>query len=277
MYRNLNPGALGIVADLEATAQLAQTHGWPAIDLPMHEAYALATTTSAETVAEIASTHGLRYGGWGLPINWRKPYDQDALATLAAQAKLAAAVGCTRAITVVLPFSEDLPFREHYAFHLAQLRPVADILGEHGCQLGIEFIGPHTLRGDKRYGFISSLDGALALSYALGEHVGLLLDAWHWYTSGGDLADLRALSARDVVYVHVNDAPAGLTVDEQIDNVRRLPATTGVIDIAGFMGTLKTIGYDGPVTPEPFEERLRSMLTEDALREAGDSMTQIGV
>ena len=38
--------------------------------------------------------------------------------------------------------------------------------------------------------------------------------------------------------------------------MRRLPGATGVIDIAGFLQTLREIGYDGPVTPEPFEKRL---------------------
>ena len=63
---------------------------------------------------------------------------------------------------------------------------------------------------------------------------------------------LKALTPAQVVYVHVNDAPAGVPIDEQMDGVRALPGETGVIDIAGFLKALQGIGYDGPVTPEPF-------------------------
>ena len=102
----------------------------------------------------------------------------------------------------------------------------------------------------------------LALGREIGPNVGLLLDCWHWYTSHGTLDDLKRLTAEQVVYVHVNDAPAGIPVDEQQDMVRALPGETGVIDIVGFLQTLRAIGYDGPVTPEPFKKELN----ESALR-----------
>ena len=41
--------------------------------------------------------------------------------------------------------------------------------------------------------------------------------------SGGTLDEVRALRAEQVVYVHVNDAPPGVPLDDQIDNVRALP------------------------------------------------------
>jgi sugar phosphate isomerase/epimerase len=36
---------------------------------------------------------------------------------------------------------------------------------------------------------------------------GLLLDCWHWYTSGATLDDLAQVRGAQVIYVHVNDAP----------------------------------------------------------------------
>ena len=86
----------------------------------------------------------------------------------------------------------------------------------------------------------------------IGPNVGLLLDCWHWHTSGGTTDDLREVPERKIVYVHVNDAPSGVPLDQHIDNQRALPGATGVIDIRGFLMTLEQIGYDGPVTPEPF-------------------------
>jgi len=79
-----------------------------------------------------------------------------------------------------------------------------------------------------------------------------VLDCWHWHTSGGTTDDLRELTPEQVVYVHVNDAPPGIQLDEHLDDKRALPGATGVIDIRGFLMTLEQIAYDGPVTPEPF-------------------------
>ena len=79
------------------------------------------------------------------------------------------------------------------------------------------------------------------------------------YTSGGSVEDLDQISAEDIVTVHVNDAPEGLALEEQVDNDRRLPMETGVIDLPGFMGKLSAMGYDGPVTPEPFSKRINAI------------------
>ena len=106
-------------------------------------------------------------------------------------------------------------------------------------------------------------------------NVGLLIDCWHWYTSHGTLDELKALDGDQVVYVHVNDAPPGIPVDEQIDNQRCLPGETGVIDIVGFLRTMKDIGYDGPVTPEPFDKRLKEMTVTDALKEVARTLNHV--
>jgi sugar phosphate isomerase/epimerase len=272
MYTNLSPGAIGIRADLKTTLELARATGWQGIDLPAAETLQLAQASSAAEVVAIVTAAGLKLGGWGLTVDWRKPYDASALETLEAQAALAQQLGATRVTTWLLPFSDERPFRENFAFHVQQLGPIARVLAEHGCRLGLEFIGPRTMREKPRYGFIYSLEGMLCLADAIGPNAGLLLDCWHWYTSLGTPADIRAMRADDVVYVHVNDAPEGVAVEQQLDQVRRLPASTGVIDIAGFLAALRDIGYDGPLTPEPFEPRLAQQPPEQSAREAHASM-----
>ena len=275
MFRNLSPGAIGIRTDLAGAIDLAQRHGWQGLDLPVGDAVRLATERTPEDVAALFAQAGLRLGGWGLPIDWRGDYDRAALAALEQQAALAQRLGCTRVYTWLLPSSDELPFRENFDRHVARLRPIAEVLAAHGCRLGLEFIGPRTMRDGRRYGFIYTAEGMLCLAQAIGPNVGLLVDSYHWYTGLGTLADIRALRADDVVYVHVNDAPDGVAVEAQIDQVRRLPATTGVIDLAGFMGALREVGYDGPVTPEPFEQRLKELAPDDACRAAHESMLEL--
>ncbi len=275
MFANLNPGAIGIRTDLAGTIDLAKRHGWPGCDLPAGEAVRLAAAQSPDAVVGLFAQAAVLPGGWGLPINWREPYDQEALATLGEQAALAARLGCTRTYTWVLPASDVRPFHDNFAYHVAQLRPVAQVLAEYGCRLGLEFIGPRTMRTSRRYGFIYSSDAMLSLAAAVGPNVGLLLDCWHWYTALGTTADIRALRAEDVIYVHVNDAPAGIAVEDQIDQVRQLPGASGVIDIAGFLQALREIGYDGPVTPEPFDQHLATLPQDEACRITRQHMHQI--
>ncbi|MBI3910198.1 MAG: sugar phosphate isomerase/epimerase [Armatimonadetes bacterium] len=273
MFKNLVPGALGVRADFEEGLALARRHGFQGLDLPLDEAAAL----GAAAVRARYTEHGLLPGGFGLAVNWREDEAtwRVGLERLPAQARLAREVGTGRCYTWVPAASNDRPFAENFAFHVQRLRPVAAILAEAGCHLGLEFIGPATIRRAHRYEFIWTMPGMLELCAAVGDNAGLLLDGWHWYTAGHTVADLLTLRPEQVVYVHVNDAPAGVPVDQQIDSVRCLPGETGVIDIAGFLRALQQIGYDGPVTPEPFSQQLRSMTPDEAVQVTAASMDRI--
>ena len=179
-------------------------------------------------------------------------------------------------MTWIMPCSNDRPFEENLAFHIARFRPIAKILADHGCSIGLEFIGPKTIRESQKYPFIHTMDGMLEMCAQIGPNAGLLLDCWHWHTSGGTVDDLHRLTAKEVVYVHVNDAPRGVAMDDYVDSVRGLPGETGVIDIAGFLGALRDMGYDGPITPEPFKKELAELPSDaERLTVVGDSMRKI--
>jgi len=62
---------------------------------------------------------------------------------------------------------------------------------------------------------------------------------------------------------------------EGIDVVRALPGETGGIDLAGFRGALRTIGYDGPVVPEPFVKELADLAPDEAVRRVGDALAKV--
>jgi sugar phosphate isomerase/epimerase len=87
--------------------------------------------------------------------------------------------------------------------------------------------------------------------------------------------ELLQLSNKDVIHVHVNDAPSGIPVDKQIDNRRKMPVTTGVIDMRGFINALVKIGYDGPVECEPFDTELRRMEDNAALQKTIESLNRL--
>ena len=115
----------------------------------------------------------------------------------------------------------------------------------------------------------------LKLCEAIGPKAGLLVDAYHWHTSGGTVDDIKALSNDQIVHVHVNDALEGIAVDELPDGKRRLPGATGVIDIKGFMNALKGCAYDGPVTAEPFDEELKALPDDEKLAKTAESVLAI--
>lgn len=275
MFRALSPNTIGVKAELAAAIELAARHGWQGVELSAGEAAQMAAERSADEVAALFARAGLRPSAWGLSIDWRRENDQARLDRLGGHAALARRLGCPRAYTWLPPISDELPFRENFAFHVAHLRPLAQVLAEHGCRLGLEFIGPRTVREPHRYGFIYSLEGMLCLAQAIGPNVGLLLDSYHWYTSLGTPGDIRALRAEDVVHVHINDAPAAVPIEAQLDLVRRLPGATGVIDLIGFLTALREIGYDGPVTPEPFDQHLETLTPDEATRITHDHLLAV--
>lgn len=279
MYSALSPGAIGVrVASLQEALVAAKQGGFEGVEFSASEVADLIDAHGAAHVRAKFEQAGLLPAGWGLPLDWRGTEEKwrDGLAALERQAQAAAAIGGTRCSTWILPSSNDRDFEENWRFHIERLAPAAEALAAHGCRLGLEFIGPKTLRDSARFPFVYRMQHMLELGATMGTNVGLLLDCWHWYTSGGTIDDLRALRPEQVVYVHVNDAPAGIPVDEQVDNVRALPGETGVIDIAGFLQTLQAIGYDGPVVPEPFKQELKTLPSDEArLTTVGAAMKTI--
>ena len=266
MYKNLNASAIGIHdVTLADTVRLAATTGFAGVDFSIEEAAQIAEVGGLDHLKEIFVNAGVRPGQWGLPVAWRddERWEQD-LARLPRLAALGKALGCTRTATWCPPASDDMPFEQNLRWHADRFRPIAEVLKAHDCSLGIEFIGPATLRAGKRYPFIYTLEGMMELAALIETgNVGLLLDAWHLYTSGGSVEDLDRISSADIVTVHVNDAPAGVPLDAQVDNVRCLPLETGVIDLPAFMAKLAALGYEGPVTTEPFNQALNELAARD--------------
>ena len=269
MFTSLSPGAIGVKATLSEGLTLAGAAGFQGLDVNIREVARCVREKGADHVTGLFCDAGLKIGAWGLPVSWNGPledYERD-LRALPGMAAAAASVGAFRVSQWIAPASDERPFREQFRWCLGRLRPICNVLKDHGCSLGLEFIGPRTLRLGRRYGFIYSIAGMLGFCEALGTgNTGLLLDCWHWYTSLGTLADIRGLAPHDVIHVHVNDAPAGVDVEEQIDHVRALPSETGVIDLAGFLSALNEIGYAGPVTPEPFSGTVRELPAGEAVR-----------
>jgi sugar phosphate isomerase/epimerase len=278
MYPNLGVGAIGHKASVADSIDFASRYGFAGIDFSISELQEIAAKHGVEYARDQFAAKGVLPGVMGFPVEFRRDEAvwRDGLAALPAQAKLAQELGCKRTATWIPPGHNERNFAENFKFHVDRLGPAAAILADHGIALGLEFIGPKTLRKSFAHRFLYTWEGMLAMATAMGTgNVGLLLDIWHLYTSHGTVDQVRELNAAEVVVVHINDAPPGVAVDEQLDQVRMLPGESGVLDIAGFLDALASIGYDGPVTVEPFSQRVRDMHIGDAVAATAHAVANI--
>jgi sugar phosphate isomerase/epimerase len=267
-------GNLGVRADLPTAVSLAHANGFESV---APDATYLGKLSDGELQAflgDLKSKH-LTWGAAGLPVDFRGddgPFREGLkkLPDFAASLKRA---GATRVGTWVRSGHESLTYMANFHQHAERLRAVAAIVGDHGLRLGLEYVGPKTSWTAARYPFIHSMAEMRDLISEIGrDNVGLVLDSWHWHTAGETEADIRALSARDVVACDLNDASPQLPVDQLRDLLRELPAATGVINLKAFLNALVAIGYDGPVRAEPFNATLRTMPAELAVATTARAM-----
>ena len=279
MFKTLNAPAIGIKdKPLAEVVALAKATGYIGIDYNIREAAALAKATSPAALKAIFDGAGVKAATFGLPVEGAQSDWNIDLAALNDMAALAARLGTTRCATWVPSWNDSRDLAENRAYHITQLRPAAAFLARHGISLGLEFLGPKTLRDGHTFGFISTMGAMLDMAAEIGPNVGLLLDAWHLHTSGGTLADLAPLTPSQIVVVHINDAPKGAAVDTLMDNARHLPLAGGGIDLEGFMRALARIGYDGPVVTEPFNAPLNALAATDpkaAAAQVSEAMSRL--
>ena len=275
-FKNLAPGHIGVNANQKQALEYAVKYGFEGIS-PSESEFANKSAVEISEWVAAMKEKGIRYGAAGLPVEFRRGDDQfqKDLAQLPKRAALLNQLGVTRVATWLMPGHNELTYLQNFKQHETRLREAAKVLKDNGIRLGLEFVGPHTSRERFRYPFACAQLDMMELVQAIGgDNVGLLLDSWHWYTSHGTVDELLRLSNKDIVHVHVNDAPAGVQVDQQIDNRRKLPATTGVIDMKGFLNALVKVGYDGPVECEPFDQDLRKMDQDAILKTTIDALNR---
>ena len=276
-FKNLSPGHLGVRANSQQTLDYAVQYGFGGIAPNEGEFENKSAGEIGQWLANMKDK-GIRYGAAGLSVEFRgndEKFRSD-FAQYPKRAALLKQLGVTRVATWILPGSNELTYLENFKRHETRLREAAKVLQDNGIRLGLEFVGPRTSRRQFRFPFACAQRDMMELVGAIGtDNVGLLVDSWHWYTSHGTVEELMQLSNKDIVHVHVNDAPADVKVDEQIDNRRGLPATTGVIDMKGFINALVRIGYDGPVEVEPFDQDLRKMEPDAAVQKTAESLGRV--
>jgi sugar phosphate isomerase/epimerase len=261
-------GSIGHVLTFPESCRLAEKFEYDAVNadrlfLKRH---------GPEEVVNLLKYHQLKPGVFAFSAAFNGCYsDSDfkqSLTGFEQDLSLCREAGFKCCVGYVQPSSNTLDYFEHFTLLHGRLKRIKPLLEAYDVRLGLEFIGPTTMRLHRKFDFIHTMDGIRSLIAAANARhcVGFKLDALHWYTSGAGLLDIEKLSPEEVVYVEINDGLKGdydrFTLPEF---QRELPGAAGIIDIAGMLGKLDAIGFDGPVVVEPWNTQLREMSPEKAV------------
>jgi len=276
MYLSLNGVPIGGNLSWPDFAKLASTTGFRGVDVRLDAAMA----DGVEKTRTLLESLRLRPSFVGLPVQFQKDDAafRQSLPKLEEAAPFAAAIGCPRMMTAIMP-SSPVPKDELRRTYLARFRECANVMARSHCRLGLEFLGPLHFRKQFPHEFIWRMPEMLAFAKECGSNVGLTLDAWHWYHAGGTTADILSAGKERIVAVHFDDSPK-LPAEEIRDNQRLLPGE-GVIDLVAFLQALKKIGYEDGLSVEVFGRGLKEKPPAESARlclEAGrDVLKKAGI
>lgn len=143
----------------------------------------------------------------------------------------------------------------------ANLRRVAEAFDETDTIVSMEFMP---------FSNIPTLRAGLEVVERAGHpNAGLMIDLWHLVRSGGTYEELAAVPLRLIKGVELNDAAAeqiGTGLEDTI--LRRRLCGEGDFDVAGFVTTLRGMGYEGPWGLEILSETYRRRPMAEAVRDA---------
>lgn len=296
MFVSLPPWAVARNVGWPEQARLAAKVGYGGIDW----AFGPARTAGVEATRALFQDLGIQPTIVNLPMQSpldgdQAPFEQQ-LTKLDDDAAFCAAVGCHRFQLVLRPTTGGPTKEERWTQVAARLAAISKVVARHDVRVGLEFLGPLVFRtrvgGRGRRGgdpsappavpvpFVWTLPETVRLAADSGPNIGVTLDAWHWYHSGGTVADVAAAPVERIVHVHVSDAKT-MPPEEVEDNMRLLPGE-GVIDLVGFFRALRQIGYAGGVAPETIGPRIPDTMAPEesariALAATRDVMKKAGI
>lgn len=266
---SLNPGIIGVKANLAETLDYAIQYGYEAISPFTQEVMADYSEENLNGILAKMKAHQISFGSSNIPVEYRLDrarFEED-FKGLKKFCQTMEKQGATLMNTWIISSHNTLTYTENMKQHADRLGECAKVMEDHGIRLGLEYLGMRTLLTMNRYPFIASMKEGKELIGNIGKsNVGFVLDSFHWYCANDTLEDIRTLSPKDIVVVDLNDARAGFTRETQMDGKRELPMATGVINLQDFMQGLVDIGYDGPLRTEPFNQALNDLENDEALK-----------
>jgi sugar phosphate isomerase/epimerase len=274
----LHTGNIGVKANLRQQFEYAVRYGFEAYDPNINELAALSDSDLKRLLDEMAAKN-IVFGSLAQSVPVTQPeekFSEWLKNNLTGWAKTLQRAGMTRFCTWISPGDNRLTYLQNFRLHAKRLGEVATVLGDHGIRFGLEYVGPRTSWSRSMYPFIHTMASMKELIAEINKpNLGFLLDSWHWHNSQETPEDILTLTNKDIVAVHVNDAPKDVPLDQLRDGQREIPLATGVINISGFINALHKTGFDGPVAAEPLGAPVRNLPPEEALATVADAMKRM--
>ena len=275
----LNPSAIGLQCNAKSLLNYAKTFGFKAISPLLNDLLSLSETEKLNYLSEMKDL-GIVFDSAGLPIQFRTTESEflQGLKYLQTNIEAIANLKIPSFATWVMPTHPSLTYLKNFELHRNRLQQVAQVLDSEGLRLGLEYVGPKTLMVRNKYSFLHTISGLRELIDAIkSDNVGYLLDSFHTYCSKDEKEDLDFLELKDIVTVQINDGVSGRSPETQLDQERELPGDSGLINLRSFLSLVKSKGYTGPVSVEPFNRSINQMEALPKLNRVRKSLQQFGI
>ena len=148
------------------------------------------------------------------------------------------------------------------------LGSLCDRASKHGLLVSVEFMP---------WSPIGSLAEALSLVGAVArDDVGVNLDTWHHFRSGGSIQELRQLDARSVAAIQISDVEAEPWEEPLRETAlaRRLPGE-GASDTVAVLAALHSVGVRVPLNVEVFSAELVDLPPQEACSRIAESVRNV--
>ncbi|MCM8760269.1 MAG: sugar phosphate isomerase/epimerase [Candidatus Omnitrophica bacterium] len=260
MFRVLPADIFDKETGIREKLRIATVGGFEGIEIDIQEADTLVRQYSPAYVKGMLDSFNLKAGVWKLPFSLSSDQTtyEKAFQYLDNYGRVASYLEAFRVISFIEP-QDRKPLKDNLNFYIERITPVAKILSNYGCKIGIGI-------EDHKY-FLSAEIKQLCRKIKTG-NAGFILSARQWHLADGQTGELKKISKDEIVYVLVGDVSSE-------NKGRYLPGETGVVNLPLFLNTLAEIGYDGPVSPEMPDRDLLTIPSELAVRLLGGAFLKV--
>ena len=149
-----------------------------------------------------------------------------------------------------------------------RFRQVCQVAAEYGLRVALEFPGIAAEVKDLR-------SARTLLAAAACVNGGLIIDTFHFFVGGSNLADFEAMAPGEIFLVHVSD-PMKLPMEElRIPHDNRTFPGEGTLDFAPIFRQINRLGYDGAISLEIWNRQLQQANPEEVVKKASESLQGI--
>ncbi|RLE79291.1 MAG: hypothetical protein DRJ51_08045 [Thermoprotei archaeon] len=153
-------------------------------------------------------------------------------------------------------------FEEAKKRYVARLRDLGKVTMEYGIKIALEWF--------------EELPPAIEIVQATdSEHVGLLIDTFHWYRGDGNLESLKLVPGEKLFFVHINDCED--LPRDQLTDKHRLFCGRGVIPLVDIFRIFKEKNYTGFLSVEIFREEYWQMDPVEISKRALESLKEVAL